>query len=824
LGASEDGMHDLIQIFASVLPNASRVVGFRGTETLSRPYEIEIFLVIRQEPGEEFDLPDAIGARASLAIGREDDRSPPHLFAGVFSDVEILHAYEGNILLRATLVPRLWHLGLSRHSRIFTRMKVPDVITSVLDENGVTDYELRLGSYDVEEHICQYQESDLDFISRWMEREGIFYFFEHSEDGETLVLCDRLTYDEDPLGVPVRYFPQLGQDVSAGASFRAFTCRHKTVRLKDYDYAKPRLNVAGSARVAANGMGEVNIYGDRFFTPAAGDKLARIRAEELLAGQAVYHATGARSHLRPGYVFQLEDHALASFNTRYLTVRAHHSGNQAAGLAHFQELTGIATKELYQVELDAITAKTQVRAESRTPWPRIYGYENGVVDGAADSEYAQIDEHGRYSAKFTFDESLLKNGNATTWVRMMQPHGGDIEGFHFPLRKGTEVVFSFLGGDPDRPVISGVVPNALMPSPVTSANHTKNVIQTGGRNRLEFEDKAGQQRITLSTPYSNTYLRMGSPNAGSEAILSTDDNILLNAKKAHNLVVGLAATDSGGELVTPGSSDLGVHVKRHLVTTLDTGNSSTSIPVGGWYLGTAAGVGVNAAGGVSFVVNKGHAVPTAPLTGGFYVSTVKGPIDVIAKTAHVKIDAVAADVTVHSGTTMDLRSVGTMTLTADAGSDVNITGDEVNVTTRKNYIHDIGGAWMKSVKGLVDIKVDGAKSEAVTGFALNLFGGIKLEVALSASASFTAGAKADITIGPKAEISVGPRFEGTLGHTSLGWTTKAEAAALMQTLTGLKQVTNGLYAAETGFGDRQIGLDLAKAGLKNTTAGLHMME
>src|SRR4029077_9582783 len=138
---------------------------------------------------------------------------------------------------------------------------------------------------------------------------------------------------------------------------------------------------------------------------------------------------------------------------------------------------------------------------SDTPWPRIYGFENGTICGAAESEDAQIDDHGRYNVKFKFAESNLKDGKASTWVRMLQPHGGGIEGWHFPLRKGTEVLFTFLGGDPDRPVIAGVVPNALTPSPVTSANHTTNVIQTGGRNRIELEDSAGQERITISSPH-----------------------------------------------------------------------------------------------------------------------------------------------------------------------------------------------------------------------------------------------------------------------------------------------------------------------------------
>jgi len=816
-------MRDLITIFASVLPDAARVVGFRGTEALSRPYEIQIFVALKQDPGEEFDLADAIGASARLEIGREDDRAPPFLFAGVFADVEILHAYEGNILLRAALVPRLWHLALSRHSRIFTKMTVPDIITSVLDQNGVTDYQLRLGSHEVEEHVCQYRESDLDFISRWMEREGIFYWFEHTEAGETLVLCDRLTYDEDPLGVPVRFFPQVGQDTSAGASLRAFTCRHTTlptaVRLKDYDYAKPGLSVAGSAKVQSNGAGEVNIYGDRFFTPAAGDKLAQIRAEELLSRQTVYHGTGARLHLRPGYVFQLEDHPLGSFNTRFLTVQAHHAGNQATGLAHFQELTGITTHELYQIELDAIPAKTQVRAESRTTWPRIYGYENGVVDGAAESEYAQIDEQGRYNAKFKFDESKLKGGKATTWVRMMQPHGGDIEGFHFPLRKGTEVVFSFLGGDPDRPVISGVVPNALKPSPITSANHTKNVIQTGGRNRLEIEDKAGQQRITLSTPHANTYLRMGSPNEQDELIVHTDKNALVDAHQSYNTTVGAVTS-----VVPVGTGDMGVHVAQNLKTLVDSGDDTLSLPVGGYYIGTQAGLGVNAVGGVSFIVNNDATVPAKPYTNGFYVQVQTGAIEVLAQAAPIRIHANAVNVDVYSktstklraDTTMDILSGGNMTLTADPGNNVEITGDEVNMTSRNNFNHDILGAWAKSVKGAAEIKIEGAKSETVTGLSFNKFVGVKIELALAATAS--------LYVGAKAEITVAARFEGTWGPKKVIGPEKTEAEGLKTALHGLQKVTNGLYALQIGFGDKQMALELTKAGLKNTTAGLHMME
>ncbi len=154
------------------------------------------------------------------------------------------------------------------------------------------------------------------------------------------------------------------------------------------------------------------------------------------------------------------------------------------------------------------------------------------------SEYAQIDSHGRYAVKFHFDESDLTGGKASTWVRMLQPHGGGIEGFHFPLRAGTEVACSFAGGDPDRPLDRGVAPNALTPSPVTSGNNTRNVLQTGGRNRFELEDKSGLERITLSTPHTNTYLRMGAPNDDHNLHLHTDGHSIHDTAGNLDIQVG----------------------------------------------------------------------------------------------------------------------------------------------------------------------------------------------------------------------------------------------------------------------------------------------
>lgn len=529
-------MLDVFNVLSPALPKGTRVVGFRGEEGISRLYAFELHLTIHPDAADGFDLANTTGEKGSLLLDRQDGR-PPFTFHGIFSEASIVHHQpDGRALVRATLVPRLWRLTQTHHSRIFTQQSIPDILKTTLEDGGLTssDYSIQLSRvYPAEEHVCQYQESSFDFISRWMEREGLFYFFEQGDAGEKLIITDSKAAHEDLVPAPVRFFSGTGADVSARECLQTLVCRRRSlpasVRLKDHDYTKPALDVSGKASVSSKGVGEISVHGSRFFTPEEGKRLAQLRAEAILAREQVFTASGTAFYLRAGYTFSLQDHPRSNFDAKYLVTEVEHQGNQSASTPELRQLTGLDSDQVYRVDVTAVPASVQFRAELRTPWPRIYGTEHGIVDGAADSDYAQLDDHGRYNVRFAFDESDLGAGKASTRVRMMQPHGGGVEGWHFPLRKGTEVLFTFLGGDPDRPVIAGVVPSAVTPSPVTKANHTQNVIQTGGRNRFELEDKQGFQRITLSTPHKNSMIRMGAPNDGHEMIIRTDGATILDA-------------------------------------------------------------------------------------------------------------------------------------------------------------------------------------------------------------------------------------------------------------------------------------------------------
>lgn len=516
---------DDFSISGSALPLDGRVAAFDGSEGISRCYAFDVWLVTETEG---LEVEDAIGSRVTLTANAPGGGLITQGMIGALEHARALHDPRTGVtrsLYKVRIVPRLWFVGLDLHSRIFTHRSIIEVIREVLIGEGIPadDVELRLErDYPVEEHVCQYKESSLSFVSRWMEREGLTYFFEQGEERERLIITDRPHDGPRSVVSAIPYRPTSDDDHSAGASFDeiavAKTSTAACVRLDDYDYVRPGLDLAALVPVEAGLEGEVIDYGVRAFEPERTKHLTEVRAEALRASSLTYSMKGSVYGVRSGHLFEVEGHPRGHYNVEYLAARVTHHGHTPSALGAWGSLLRRTDEAVYRVEVNALPVSVPYRAPRSTPWPTIDGYENAIVDGENESDYAQIDEHGRYLLRFRFDEGSRIDGKTSTRVRMMQPHGGGTEGFHFPLRRGTEVLCAFLSGDVDRPVIIGVVPNATKPSPVVQKNHTQNVIQTGGSSYVCIDDLQGAKFANLLCPYvpgmeSELYLGVDRPNA-----------------------------------------------------------------------------------------------------------------------------------------------------------------------------------------------------------------------------------------------------------------------------------------------------------------------
>jgi hypothetical protein len=176
-------------------------------------------------------------------------------------------------------------------------------------------------------------------------------------------------------------------------------------------------------------------------------------------------------------------------------------------------LKGYKSTVYYRNSFSAIPAEVQFRPERKAVKPRISGTMHAVIDAAGSGRYAELDNQGRYKVRLPFDESDdHKAGKASIYLRMMQPYANRKGGMQFPLTKGTEVLLTFIDGDPDRPVIAGAIANPETPSPVSNENQTESVIQTGGNNKIRIEDKEGKERIIMESPTAGSWVRIGAPN------------------------------------------------------------------------------------------------------------------------------------------------------------------------------------------------------------------------------------------------------------------------------------------------------------------------
>jgi type VI secretion system VgrG family protein len=493
------------------------VINFRGSEGLSRCYFFDVTLI---SSNGEIDLPAMAMQTATLTCHREDGEDMN--FHGIMINFQQLQKIDKFFVYRTCIVPRLFLLSLTRHQQVFLDRKVPDVIDACIKDGGagkvICEFHLQ-NSYTPHEYICQYDESHLDFISRWCEREGIYYYFEQTPQEDKVIFADTsIAHTPQPHGKEIHYSPLSGLEMTHEREvIRTFNCTSNimpaSVLIKDYNYEKPSLDVSGNADVDNKGYGQVYYYGEHVNTPEEGTHLAKIRAESLLCRRDIFKGEGFVPYMSSGFTFDLQDHYRKSFNQTYLVTEMTHEGNQTAyliaGLSALQK--NGEDRAFYRNSFSAIPAKVQYRLERKTQWPKISGTIVAHIDAEGSGKYAELDNHGRYKVSLPFDLSGRKGGKASTWIRMAQPYAGSNHGMHFPLHKGTEVLLTFIGGDPDRPVIAAAIPNIENPSVVASANAAQSGFTTAGNNSIYMDDTEGGQHMVLrSGDGSNTFLLGGS--------------------------------------------------------------------------------------------------------------------------------------------------------------------------------------------------------------------------------------------------------------------------------------------------------------------------
>jgi type VI secretion system secreted protein VgrG len=499
----------LIQVFTPLGTDELLLQSFHGQEGVSQLFHFDL-VMHSENRGIKFD--DIVGKKATVKVRLPDGKE--RLINGLVSSFsqggstpleggkspQIFASYH------ATLVPWLWVLTRSSDCRIFQNETVPDIITKVFKDHGFSDFSNRLiGSFSPREYCVQYRETDFNFVSRLMEEEGIFYFFEHTEDKHILVLANRPNeFKPSPLHKDVSYKSLIGEgrdeDVISEWS-QSQQVRPGQYTLVDFNFQQPSLDLTATVTGKDERKLEIYDYPGEYREKAQGDRLAGIRMEEEQTPQIVISGSSACRGFTPGYRFDLRDHYRRDFNKSYVLTSVYHSADQGTNYRSSDE-SAVADLH-YTNHFQCIPHPTPFRPARLTPVPVVHGSQTAIVVGPSGEEI-YVDKFGRVKVQFHWDREGKYDEKSSCWVRVSQNWAGKRWGAVFLPRIGQEVIVDFLEGDPDQPIITGRVYNGDSMPPYTLPDEkTKSAIKSysskggGGFNEIRFEDKKGSEQLFI---------------------------------------------------------------------------------------------------------------------------------------------------------------------------------------------------------------------------------------------------------------------------------------------------------------------------------------
>ena len=592
-------------------------VKFEGDERLSENFEWTIFCLLNAEK-DPVNPADIVGKSCHIQIKNGPDTTT---FEGLCASIDFVGFRFEYALYKLVLRPWTWLLTLETECEIFHDQKPDDIIKQIFDDRGFSDYRFDLtGSPPTLAYCVQYQETTYNFVSRLMEKHGMFFFFECEPGKHTLVITDDMNSlpDIDSSDTEIKFQANPGTGLRDHRIFfwgKSDRLRTAKVDVDDYNYEKPNtaLEKTGNAKDSpSHSFNEQTyyVYPSGHLEPGDGQTLADIRVDSARAEAQRMFAIGNVPPVRAGTVFELDEHPHKDNNKKYATVAVNH---EAFLVVHLNEsgppaYVGLdlkGTTEMfehpflgddfreshgyYSGEYEVTDKTLAYKAPFKSPPPRIAGAQTAVVikeKSAPDDEEIDVDDQGRILVKFHWNDKDEESDKCSCRVRVAQIWAGSGWGGVWIPRVKMEVVVEFLEGDPDQPLVIGCVYNGNNKPPIDfPGDKTQSTIKSqsskGGSsdsnfNELRFEDKKDEEEVYI---HAERDRRM---------IIEHDDDIEIGNDQTEKIGGSRTFELTGGdETVTlkgaPGTKDKYGNViskRGHRTTTLEKGDETLNVKMG----------------------------------------------------------------------------------------------------------------------------------------------------------------------------------------------------------------------------------------------------
>jgi type VI secretion system secreted protein VgrG len=563
------------------------------TEELGLPYSIEVEVL-----GLDANLraADLLTKPITVTVSRTFDGRPiKRHFHGLVAEFQRLGpGAAGRTTYRLVAVPGLWRLGLKRDCRIFQNKTAKDIITTVLGEHGQPAPQWGiLPPLEPIPYCTQFNETDLQFVSRLLEEHGMTCYFTHSASAHTL--CISATAPGFPAfeGGDVKAVHGTTDPFELKGWRRANRARTASTKFQDMDGERSQPSVtltkSSDTRTYADepamwSAGEAYRWPGGMSTRPGVDSAAVAMGERETASEDFAaevddprFVPGARTSVE----VLLEDGSTQA-KQQYVVTAACHEASDSSGL-----VAGSGAAETYQGSIAlAMCSRTWMPAQ-RELRPVMAGLYSARVTGPS-GEKIHVDEFGRIKVKFRWDRLGKDDDSSSCWVRVAQSAAGAWGGTWFLPRVGDEVLVAFLDGDPDRPIVTGSVYGKDAKPPFDpKANRAQSGISTRSyksdskddANVLRFDDKKGSEHVFL---HAQKDLNVEVENDETRKIDHDQTETIKNARTvtvqdSHDTLT----LDKGNrvETIKMGNDTLDIKMGNR-TETLDMGNDSLTLKMG----------------------------------------------------------------------------------------------------------------------------------------------------------------------------------------------------------------------------------------------------
>ena len=452
------------------------------------------------------DYEALLGEGVSIQIERPGFGSRPfHAYVVGATDVG---QHQDKFVYKLELSTWLWFLMQNRNCRIFQDLTTLDIIEQIFARYGVANYRLDIqGSYPTLEYCVQFSETDFAFINRLLENEGIWYYFDHEDDKHTLVITDRQDFDDlagDDAVLPFMPDSEENRAIREGVQSirRSRQVRPNEVVLRDFDYLNPRNNLQTKVEESSLGLQNTPLewydYAAGYADTERGEYLARLRLEEMQSEAHLLLAESNAVGLLPGKSFSLTLHPDPKRNRRFKLIRCDYT--------FIQDGPDSSSKgRNVTCQFSALNDDIAFRPARKTPRPQMPGIQSATVVGAPDSD-VHTDKYARIRVHFHWDRNKTTEEDSSCWIRVVQAWAGKGWGVLAMPRVGQEVLVTYVDGDLDRPMVTGIVYNGDNPPPyklpeyVNYSGMVSRSLRRGkpqNASQLTFDDNRGNERFMM---------------------------------------------------------------------------------------------------------------------------------------------------------------------------------------------------------------------------------------------------------------------------------------------------------------------------------------